>query len=80
MAIDDDREPLITLSTSMPSEEDETDAIQRFTATGKPMPTYKPSALVNLGMYGAPQYLPQRYTDDSIIPVVVQLPDPLAGQ
>lgn len=80
VSIDDDFEPLITLSTSMLSEEDETDAIMRFTATGRPMPPFKQSPLINLSLYSAPQFLPQRYTDDSIIPVVVQLPNPIPGQ
>ena len=54
--------------------------LQRFTATGGPMPVYRPSVYVSMNIYGAPQHLPQKYTDESIIPVIVQVPDPLAGQ
>jgi len=51
------------------------DAILRFTATGGPMPVFKPSALANISaaLYTAPQHLPQRYTDESIIPVIVRI-------
>lgn len=61
--------------------DEEDDALQRFTVTGRPMPAYKPSALENLGMWNAPQFLPQRFTDDSVVPVVVILKekaDPLS--
>lgn len=48
---------------------------QNFTATGRPMPAFKQSALASLGGGGAaftmPQLLPKRYTDDSIIPAIV---------
>jgi len=49
------------------------DAMQHFTATGRPAPKFKASALVSLGgdMYSVPQLLPKRYTDDSIIPAIV---------
>jgi hypothetical protein len=75
---DDDGEPLI--SNAAFQDEEISDLTQRFTATGGPMPVYRPSMYVNLDMYSAPQLLPQRYTDDSIIPVVILIPDPLAGQ
>lgn len=72
---DSDCEPLI-VDTEAESALDD-DAVMRFTATGRPMPTYKPSALESLGynMFTAPplQHLPQRYTDESIIPVIVKL-------
>jgi len=52
------------------------DATQRFTATGRPMPAYKPTAWGNMtdGFTAqAPQHLPHMFTDDSIIPVTVIL-------
>ena len=52
------------------------DASQRFTATGRPMPAYKPSAWGNMTdgfVAQAPQHLPHQFTDDSIIPVTVIL-------
>ena len=51
----------------------EEDAMQRFTATGRPAPKFKHSGLQNLGGdgYTSPQLLPRRYTDDSIIPAIV---------
>ncbi len=52
------------------------DATQRFTATGRPMPAYKPTAWGNMTVGFAaqvPQHLPHRFTDDSIIPVPVML-------
>jgi hypothetical protein len=73
---EDDGAPLICNAAYQ--EEESSDVTLRFTATGGPMPPYKPPVFVN--MYSAPQLLPQRYTDDSIIPVVIQMPDPLAGQ
>ncbi|KAI4219662.1 MAG: hypothetical protein LQ349_008291 [Xanthoria aureola] len=48
----------------------DTDAMQRFTATGRPKPSYNPSALGNLPSaftHQAPQFLPQRFTDDSVL-------------
>jgi len=43
-----------------------------FTATGRPAPKFKASALMNSGdAYTPPQLLPRRYTDDSIIPAIV---------
>jgi len=67
---DSDFEPLITSPVSSDLDED---ALMHFTATGRPVPGFKPSALQNLGghMYTAPQLLPKRYTDDSIIPAIV---------
>jgi hypothetical protein len=78
--LDDDDLPLISNAAYLSQEETESDLTQRFTATGGPMPTYRPSAYVSMNMYSAPQHLPQKYTDESIIPVVVLVPDPLAGQ
>ncbi|KAL8668891.1 MAG: hypothetical protein Q9168_006500 [Polycauliona sp. 1 TL-2023] len=79
-------------SSSTPTDHNETeplvqdtDAMQRFTAIGKPKPQYKPSALGNMtsNFVGqAPQFLPQKFTDDSIIAVPIRLSaleDPLAG-
>lgn len=76
---DDDGAPLIS-NAACQQEDEDNDPIQRFTATGRPMPIYRPSVYVNMNMYSAPQLLPQRYTDDSIIPVIIQVPDPLAGR
>jgi len=66
-----DGEPLIG-SHPQPTELDE-DSIMRFTATGRPMPGFKASNLQSMGgdMFSLPQLLPKRYTDDSIIPVIV---------
>ncbi|KAE9374327.1 hypothetical protein N431DRAFT_543685 [Stipitochalara longipes BDJ] len=51
------------------------DAMQHFTATGRPAPRFKSSGLMSLGgggdTYTLPQLLPKRYTDDSIIPAIV---------
>jgi hypothetical protein len=68
---DSDFEPLIT--SPIASDLDE-DALMHFTATGRPVPVFKGSALSNLGgmMYTAPQLLPKRYTDDSIIPAIIK--------
>jgi hypothetical protein len=78
---DDDYEPLMSSALIFNNDdEDETEVTQRFTATGQPMPALQPIARFNMGMYSAPQHLPIRFTDDSIIPVIVQLPDPKAGQ
>lgn len=52
------------------------DVTERFTAIGRPMPVLSPNVRADLGLYTAPQHLPVRFTDDSIIPVVVELPDP----
>ncbi|KAE9372074.1 hypothetical protein N431DRAFT_439190 [Stipitochalara longipes BDJ] len=62
-----DFEPLIA------GEDLDEDALMHFTATGRPVPQYKGSALASLGghMYTAPQLLPKRYTDDSIIPAII---------
>lgn len=67
---DSDNEPLIT--SPIASDLDE-DALLHFTATGRPLPKFKQSGLISLGgdMYTMPQYLPKRYTDDSIIPAIV---------
>jgi hypothetical protein len=62
-----DFEPLIA------SEDLDEDSLMHFTATGRPVPQFKGSALASLGghMYTAPQLLPKRYTDDSIIPAII---------
>lgn len=78
--LNDDSLPLITNAAYLSQEDGESDPTQRFTATGGPMPAYRPSVYVSMNMYSAPQHLPQKYTDESIIPVVIQVPDPLAGQ
>jgi hypothetical protein len=66
---DSDGEPLIV---SQASEENE-EALMSFTATGRPIPAFKASALQSMGgdMYSLPQLLPKQYTDDSIIPAIV---------
>ncbi|KAI4246130.1 MAG: hypothetical protein L6R40_002082 [Gallowayella cf. fulva] len=54
----------------------DTDAMQRFTATGRPMPDYQTSALGNMsGDFSsqAAQHLPQKFDDDSIITVPIPL-------
>lgn len=60
-------------SRLVPPEELPEEAMQHFTATGRPAPKYKHNNLASLGgdMYTAPQLLPRRYTDDSIIPAIV---------
>ena len=78
--IDDDGLPLISNAAYLSQDDSESDPTQRFTATGGPMPEYRPSVYVSMNMYSAPQHLPQKYTDESIIPVVVQVPDPFPGQ
>lgn len=67
---DSDFEPLITSTVASDLDED---ALMHFTATGRPVPVFKGSALSNLGghMYTVPQLLPKRYTDDSIIPAII---------
>ncbi|KAL8663692.1 MAG: hypothetical protein Q9202_003638 [Teloschistes flavicans] len=52
----------------------DTDEMQRFTATGRPMPAYAPSALANMSadpLSQAPQFLPQKFTDDSILTIPI---------
>jgi hypothetical protein len=68
---DSDFEPLI--STPAGLQELDEDSMMRFTATGRPMPGFKTSALMAMGgdMHSLPQLLPKRYTDDSIIPAIV---------
>ncbi|KAL8711137.1 MAG: hypothetical protein Q9225_007174 [Loekoesia sp. 1 TL-2023] len=56
----------------------DTEAMQRFTATGRPMPTYKSSSLANFtgdSSSQAPQFLPQKFTDGSIITIPIPLAD-----
>lgn len=51
---------------------------ERFTATGGPMPEYiTPSVWGTACPYGlqAPIFLPFRFKDDTIIPIVVRLSD-----
>ena len=71
IASDSDHAPLIASSIAEQQLDDE--AIQNFTATGRPMPTFKASGLSSLSgnMYSVPQLLPTRYTDESIIPAIV---------
>ena len=48
--------------------------MERFTATGRPMPPYKPSAWANMSgsfVANSPQHLPYKFTDDSLVPVPV---------
>ncbi|KAL8895325.1 MAG: hypothetical protein Q9192_003702, partial [Flavoplaca navasiana] len=72
-------------STPIPKHDDtvslaqDTDAMQRFTATGRPKPEYNPSALGNIPsdfVPQAPQYLPQKFTDDSILKIPIPVSDP----
>jgi hypothetical protein len=68
---DSDAEPLIASSNI---QELDDDSLQRFTATGRPMPSSK--APWGIGLSGAdmlsmPNLLPKRYTDDSIIPAIL---------
>ncbi|KAF4635419.1 hypothetical protein G7Y89_g2658 [Cudoniella acicularis] len=69
---DSDAEPLIAPSAPAACELDE-ESLLHFTATGRPMPRFKQSALQSLSgdMFSMPQLLPKRYTDDSIIPAIV---------
>ncbi|KFY45585.1 hypothetical protein V495_02896 [Pseudogymnoascus sp. VKM F-4514 (FW-929)] len=62
-------------SASSTSTLSDTDCYERFTATGRPMPAYNRSAWSSACIYGptAPHFLPFRFTDDSIIPVVVRV-------
>ncbi|OBT63319.1 hypothetical protein VE03_07204 [Pseudogymnoascus sp. 23342-1-I1] len=63
-------------SASSRSKLSDTDLYERFTATGRPMPIqYNRSAWSSACVYGptAPHFLPFRFTDDSIIPVVVRV-------
>jgi hypothetical protein len=53
---------------------DRDDCVGLSTATGRPLPNHKPSALKSMAfnfVSQAPQLLPVKYTDDSIIPVPV---------
>jgi hypothetical protein len=57
-------------------DEDVEDPLMRFTATGRPIPIPKRqplASMANVNPYAIPSLLPQRYTDDSIIPVVVRI-------
>ncbi|KAL8742998.1 MAG: hypothetical protein Q9190_004593 [Brigantiaea leucoxantha] len=76
------RKPSSSSPDTSPSSETEaltrdTDAMQRFTATGRPMPTYTPSALANTAtgtsIAEAPQFLPVKFTDDSILTIPIPL-------
>jgi hypothetical protein len=70
---DSDFEPLISSPSANLTELSEHD-LMHFTATGRPAPAFKPSALSMLGAgdsYTVPQLLPKRYTDDSIIPAII---------
>ena len=68
---DSDFEPLINAPSNV--EVLDEDSMMRFTATGRPMPSFKQSARQSMGgdMFSLPQLLPKRYTDDSIIPAIV---------
>lgn len=66
---DSDFEPLITSPVASDLDED---ALMHSTATGRPVPVFKGSALSNFGhMYTVPQLVPKRYTDESIIPAII---------
>ncbi|RDL38563.1 uncharacterized protein BP5553_02903 [Venustampulla echinocandica] len=68
-----DNEPLMPISSSLPIEDLDDDALLHFTATGRPIPLLKPNALQKMGgdAYSVQQFLPKRYTDDSIIPAII---------
>lgn len=69
---DSDFEPLISNTANLTQLTE--DDMMHFTATGRPAPAFKASALSMLGggdSYTMPQLLPKRYTDDSIIPAIV---------
>jgi hypothetical protein len=69
---DSDFEPLIP--TASPSDSSlDPEALQHFTATGRPMPAFKHQAMQNWAgdMLTLPQLLPKRYTDESIIPAII---------
>lgn len=68
----EDSEAEALIRPNLPSELSDYDR-QHFTATGRPQPTFKASALANLSgdVYSVPQLLPKRYTDDSIIPAII---------
>ncbi|KAL3427593.1 hypothetical protein PVAG01_01102 [Phlyctema vagabunda] len=67
---DSDMEPLVSGPAAL-AELDE-DSLNRFTATGRPIPEYKKSGLSNYSdMYSLPHLLPKRYTDDSVIPAII---------
>ena len=71
---DSDGEPLIPLQTRIQSLPDiDSEATQRFTATGQPIPVASFSALDSWGgdMFSVPKLLPKQYTDESIIPAIV---------
>ncbi|KAI9709621.1 MAG: hypothetical protein M1812_007669 [Candelaria pacifica] len=78
-------ETSIETSSLAPSEAttlvpEENDGMQRFTATGRPMPQYSPSALAS-GFHGplggeAVQHLPMKFTDESIITVPIPIDEP----
>ncbi|TVY22730.1 hypothetical protein LHYA1_G008461 [Lachnellula hyalina] len=66
---DSDGQPLIRAQI----DEEAVGGLENFTATGRPMPVFKHSALQSMGgdMFSLPQLLPRQYTDDSIIPAIV---------
>ena len=70
-----ERKPSTSSSANSVATLQDTDWYERFTATGRPMPTYKLSAWSHACIFGAtaPQFPPFRFTDDSIIPVVVRV-------
>ncbi|RDW60164.1 hypothetical protein BP5796_11770 [Coleophoma crateriformis] len=76
-AYDSDMEPLVNTVDSFVGDDD----LQRFTATGRPMPYYRPRTGVN-DMYAMPELLPKRYTDESIIPAIIidVIPTPPSAQ
>ena len=51
------------------------DSDLHFTATGQPMPINKPSSWANACLWGeqAPNHPPFRFTDQSLIPVIVRI-------
>lgn len=75
----DSNVPLVSSSALVAGADSfEDDSIQRFTATGRPMPEYKQSSWQSLSgaetFVGAPpQHIPTKFTDDSIVSVSVAL-------
>lgn len=73
-----ERKPSTSSFASSASTLPDTDWFDRFTAAGRPMPKHNLSAWSTACIFGptAPHLPPFRFTDDSIIPVVVRVREP----
>ena len=73
-----DRQNSMSSSASTVSTLQDPDWKDHFTAAGRPMPKYEPSTWANDCVWGpqAPQVPPFRFTDDSIISVIVRVGEP----